>query len=286
MGNWLGLGALAALAVGVLTPVTRGQDSPRVEVKQSIAHAKTAPLRDFAPYSRGSENAPVKVFPLRAPKSHGGGGIRGGGGSGWTDPAKQTNYPSSQATTGASFKALTSVGYVPPDANLAVSADQVVAIDNVDFAVYDKTGDVVKAQAPIHSIFAALGSNDLCATTDGGDPIVLFDKIDNVWLITQLAYNSSLNNNHECIAISDTSDATGSYDVYDMNFGSNLPDYPKFGIWSDGGKQSGCLLLGEHLRQWEQLQGCGVLCVSAFGHGNAAAGDAHVGLSGPRGKRL
>lgn len=229
----LGLLVLTAFSLGAYA-----QDSPRAEVKQSVAHAKTAPLRDFAPYSQGGENAPVKVFPVRTPKSHGGGG-GGAGGGGWSDPAKQTSYPALQAKLGVSIPALTSVGYVPPDPNLAVGATQVVAIDNVDFAVYDKSGSVQRAQAPIHSIFGALGSGNLCATTDGGDPIVLFDKIDQRWLIAQLAYNSGLNDDHECIAISDTSDATGSYQVYDMSFGSNLPDYPKFGIWSDGGSKAG-----------------------------------------------
>lgn len=239
-GKYLCLAALGALAIWAVVPATGSQDSPRVEVKQSIAHARTAALRDIAPYSQGRENAPVKIFPLRQPKNHGGGGGGGGGRASWTDPVLQSSASTPlAATAGAQFAGLTSVGYVPPDPNLAVSATQVVAIDNVDFAVYDKNGNVLRGQGPIHAIFGALGSNDLCATTDGGDPIVLFDKIDQRWLITQLSYNSAVNDDHECIAISDTADATGSYDVYDIPFGSNLPDYPKFGIWSDKGAQAG-----------------------------------------------
>lgn len=238
-GKYLCLAALWALTVWIVTPAMGGQDTPRVEVKQSIAHARTAALRSFAPYRYGRENAPVKLFPLRSTKGHSGGG-GGGRVSPWTDPVEQSSASTPlAATAGAQFAGLTSVGYVPPDPNLAVSGTQVVAIDNVDFAVYDKSGKVLRAQDAIHSIFGPLGSSDLCATTDGGDPIVLYDKIDQKWLITQLAYNGSLNDDHECIAISDTADATGNYDVYDLSFGSNFPDYPKFGIWSDGGTQAG-----------------------------------------------
>ena len=36
-----------------------------------------------------------------------------------------------------------------------------------------------------------------------------------------------------CIAVSTTDDATGSYARYEFDFGSNIPDYPKLGVWPD-----------------------------------------------------
>jgi hypothetical protein len=35
----------------------------------------------------------------------------------------------------------------------------------------------------------------------------------------------------ECIAVSTSGDPTGTYKAYYYTFGSNLPDYPKFGVW-------------------------------------------------------
>src|SRR5260370_34979882 len=82
----------------------------------------------------------------------------------------------------------------------------------------------------------------MCSTVDGGDPIALFDAIDQRWIISQLAYPSSLNDNHLCIAISVTSDAAGSYNLYDLAFGVDFPDYPKLAVWSDGASYAGMYL--------------------------------------------
>lgn len=85
------------------------------------------------------------------------------------------------------------------------------------------------------ALFANLPATVGCyANADGGDPIVVWDQFDHRWLISQLAYNSTFTQNDVCVAISDTADATGTYQVYDISFGSSLPDYPKFGIWGDG----------------------------------------------------
>ena len=63
---------------------------------------------------------------------------------------------------------------------------------------------------------------------------MLFDKLAGRWFVSQLAYNSSFTDNHACIAVSTSSDATGTYNVYDFPFGSNrFPDYPKYAVWPD-----------------------------------------------------
>jgi hypothetical protein len=117
-----------------------------------------------------------------------------------------------------------------------VGDTQIVETVNVDYAVYDKTtGEQLQSPTPIHAIFAAAGGSSVCASVDGGDPIVLFDKIDHVWIISQLAYNMSFSSNHICLAISDGPDAyKAKYTAYDISFGRNLPDYPKMGVWTNG----------------------------------------------------
>src|SRR5205823_2480427 len=38
----------------------------------------------------------------------------------------------------------------------------------------------------------------------------------------------------ECIAVSTTSDAAGSYNRYGFHLGTNYFDYPKLAVWTDG----------------------------------------------------
>ena len=230
--------------------------SPRVEILTSVKHGVTPPLRSFVPYLHAKPNPPLRVFPLGRPippEAKGGkpGPGAGHGGSTWTDPDLIGATGTNNGTLGSDFPGIvagcgTSSGCVPADPNLSVGSTQIVEIVNVEFEVFNKpktfgeTPTVAEPAAPIHTIFAGLGSTDICATTDGGDPIVLWDKYDNRWIISQLAYNSTLTDDHWCLAISggtdpaDATDAAGSYDVYDFSFGSNFPDYPKLGIWLNG----------------------------------------------------
>jgi hypothetical protein len=129
--------------------------------------------------------------------------------------------------------------FVPPDTNGAVGASQYVQMVNVTIAVYAKRdGAVQLGPAPIHSLWSGFGglceNGGVSATySDGGDPIVLYDHLAGRWLVSQLQYDETFTQTAQCIAVSTTSDATGSYNRYQFDFGVNFPDYPKFGIWPD-----------------------------------------------------
>src|SRR5216684_8196274 len=123
--------------------------------------------------------------------------------------------------------------FVPPDTNGAVGAKQFVQIVNVTIAVYDKsTGALQLGPAAIHTLWTGFGGP--CEAGNGGDPVVLYDQLAGRWFVSQLQFNSDFSSNQECIAVSTTSDATGSYVRYQFDFGAQLPDYPKFGVWPDG----------------------------------------------------
>jgi hypothetical protein len=130
--------------------------------------------------------------------------------------------------------------FVPPDTNGAVGASQYVQMVNVTIAVYAKRdGALQLGPAPIHALWRDFGG--LCENggesetfSDGGDPIVLYDHLANRWLVSQLQYDETFTKTAQCIAISTSSDATGSYNRYEFDFGANFPDYPKFGVWPDG----------------------------------------------------
>ncbi|HWM65298.1 MAG TPA: hypothetical protein VNO35_01830 [Steroidobacteraceae bacterium] len=129
--------------------------------------------------------------------------------------------------------------FVPPDTNGAVGATQFVQMVNVTVAVYDKsTGALQLAPAAIHTLWTGFGG--LCefgggtpTFADGGDPVVLYDHLAERWLVTQLQYNTTFTQTAQCVAVSTSSDATGTYNRYEYDFGANFPDYPKFSVWPD-----------------------------------------------------
>ena len=127
------------------------------------------------------------------------------------------------------FDGIGANGFAPPDTNGSVGGTQFVETVNLQYAVYDKTtGAVVQAAKSISSLWSGFGGT--CQTGSMSDPIVLWDKAAQRWFISIVAFSSTF---HQCFAISTTSDATGSYNRYDFSFGTNLNDFPKFGVWPD-----------------------------------------------------
>lgn len=123
---------------------------------------------------------------------------------------------------------------VPPDPNASVGATQVVETVNISYQVFSKTGASILGPSEISSIWAASPPfGGVCQNGPSfSDPIVLYDKIAGRWLIAQIASSNGFSTGTECIAVSTTSDATGSYNRYAFSF-AVLNDYPKFGVWPD-----------------------------------------------------
>jgi len=171
--------------------------------------------------------APAHVIPLRHPHL-----IDTQQPSAADSALQNTAAPSASTINPSNFDGITANGYAPPDANGSAGDTQFVQIVNVEYAVYDKgSGTVLLGPVPSTTIWSGFGG--LCETTNGGEPIVLYDKAAGRWLVSQLAYAPHFTDNLQCITVSTTSDATGSYNRYAYDFGGNLPDYPKLGIWPD-----------------------------------------------------
>jgi len=118
----------------------------------------------------------------------------------------------------------------PPDTNGEVGATQYVQIVNEGFQVFNKTtGASLLGPSGITTLWSGFGG--LCQNNGFGDPVVLYDQLDNRWVITQFAGVSVPTD--ECIAVSTTSDATGSFNRYDFHLGSNFFDYPHLSVWPD-----------------------------------------------------
>jgi hypothetical protein len=161
---------------------------------------------------------------------------------GWVDPLEaQSKRPAPElgVTTGLNFVGVGrglgtySPSVAPPDTNGAVGATQYVQWVNLHFAVFNKTtGALVYGPAAGNSLWQGFGGT--CETYNSGDPIVAYDKAASRWVMTQFAFASSTGGPwYQCVAVSTTSDATGSYRRFAYNF-TALNDYPKLGVWPDG----------------------------------------------------
>jgi len=208
----------------------------RPEVIYDSYHDTSLPVREYsmaAPQGR----APREVEHPRPRR------ILSGAAVPVEDLAEQTYVaPPVSATIGLDFEGIPNSANgkalegVPPDPNLAVGATQVVETINTAWQVFDKaTGKSVFGPQQISAMFT--GVPGLCGqgpTFFWTDPVVLYDQFANRWIISQIAGSSNFGTGNECIAVSESSDATGKYHRYIFKFGNNvLNDYDKLSVWPD-----------------------------------------------------
>jgi hypothetical protein len=127
----------------------------------------------------------------------------------------------------------------PPDTNGRVGAKQFVQWNNTSFAVFNKTtGALLFGPAAGNTLFQSLGG--VCATHNDGDPVVSFDILAGRWVLSQFVVGADPEFSHQCVAVSETEDATGEYFLYDfVTDPVNFVDYPKTAVWPDGYYMSG-----------------------------------------------
>ncbi len=189
---------------------------------------------------KGQANGPSDTKPLRQLNNSSKGKPGGGGGGTSSDPVAQSAAFTSSATATANptFEGLGNgfppfaVDSAPPDTNGAVGATQYVQWVNESFAVFDKTGVLKDGPVAGNQLFQGLGSNHPCAINNDGDPIVAYDKANDRWVLTQFSVTNGNSVGYwQCIAVSQTSDAAGAFNVYAFRQ-PNFNDYPKFGVWN------------------------------------------------------
>ena len=125
------------------------------------------------------------------------------------------------------------VNVAPPDTNGAVGPSHYIQWVNLDFAIFDKSGNMVFGPEP-GNYFWQGSSLPQCEVTNDGDPIVFYDQLAGRWVVSQLQY--SLGPPYDiCIAVSSGSDpTTANWYRYALEWSSDLPDYPKMSVWPDG----------------------------------------------------
>src|SRR6185295_6537825 len=138
--------------------------------------------------------------------------------------------PSVGTTAGLNFDGVGNPNYsvasAPPDTVGAVGATQYVQWVNTAFAVFNKTtGAMVYGPVAGKTLWQGFGGR--CESDNDGDPLVMYDKLANRWVMSQFAVSASPY--YQCIAVSTTSDATGSYNRYAYSYGTGFNDYGKIG---------------------------------------------------------
>ncbi|WP_423224158.1 carboxypeptidase regulatory-like domain-containing protein [Candidatus Amarolinea aalborgensis] len=133
-----------------------------------------------------------------------------------------------------SFEGMGNVdGLLPPDTNGDVGPNHYVQFINVSFAIYNKSGDLLFGPANEATLFQGFGTG--CELYDSGDPLALYDHLADRWLLSFMAWPSSLPGDvYQCIAVSQSGDPLGAWHRYAFLVKRDkFNDYPKLGVWPD-----------------------------------------------------
>lgn len=116
-------------------------------------------------------------------------------------------------------------GNVPPDPELAVGPNHILAVVNVAFEIYDKNGNSLVGPTTFFSFF---NGNSSC--TSVFDPNALYDEQADRYIM-----GIDADGTNYCIAVSNTNDPTGSWSIYAFQTatGNEFFDYPHAGVGND-----------------------------------------------------
>lgn len=135
-----------------------------------------------------------------------------------------------QATSFAGLNRNSAGAWYPPDVQVAAGPSHVMQVVNTVYAVYNKQGVLLK-QFTMPDFFDAYGNCNY------GDPRLVFDTQSSRWFTVIFQDFSSpcpgVGPYQISLAISQTSDPTGDWYLYDIPYGSVLPDQPKVATTAD-----------------------------------------------------
>jgi len=154
------------------------------------------------------------------------------------DASAPSQLPSAPALSGSGFEGLDNgdnsavVGFTltPPDPQVAVGPNHVFEMVNVIGRIYTRAGGSVQTFA-LRSFFGVpAGYSDT-------DPKVFYDALSNRWFASYASYldlaGSTNDKGRLHLAISQTDDPTGAWNVYFLSYNMVLPDYEAIGVTTD-----------------------------------------------------
>jgi hypothetical protein len=228
--------------------------APMPKYSNAVAFDKTAPLRDLA--ARGAQaraiapgsasDEPVDIRPDRGPdfvdQGYAGDGALQASGmrsalSGPTTAAISSPLANFEGISNQDNFNIFGFRVNPPDPVGDVGPNHYVEMVNLAFAVYDKQGNLLLGPADTGTLWAGFPVED--CTDPSGDPIVLYDQLEDRWLLSQFTTRGP--KYYDCVAISQSGDPTGAYYRYafvtqddpELPGGTFFPDYPKYGVWTN-----------------------------------------------------
>ena len=127
----------------------------------------------------------------------------------------------------------------PPDQALCAGNGVIFEGVNDAFSVYSESGQLLAGPAQANAFF------NVDFSLNVSDPRCLYDSASNRWFITMIEYDNFLSDNHLKIAVSQTGDPTGAFNIYDINVSNDgsdflpndcpcLGDQPKIGADANG----------------------------------------------------
>ncbi len=233
LGMSAALAGLWGLAL-VAAPPAAIQASPSVTIRFPVRMDLSPPLRDMKPIPppEGTTAGGVHVVPLVRPPLP---KLRNE--SAVVDPVVQSwQGKESMPAPLQSWDGIGNIyGYVPPDTEGDVGPNNYMQWVNVSMAIWDKSGNLLWGPVDGNTIWNGFGGPaDSC---NDGDPIVLYDRLADRWIVSQFALCANNGNGpfYQYIAVSQTGDPTGAWYRYAYEVGTTaFGDYPKFGVWPDG----------------------------------------------------
>jgi len=142
------------------------------------------------------------------------------------------------APSGAGFEgldnsdnsALAGFTVTPPDPQLAVGPSHVFEMVNVVGRIYSRSGAVLQTFTLASFFGVPTGFRDT-------DPKVLYDSLSGRWFASYVSFldqPGSVNDQARLhLAISQTSDPTGAWNVYFISYAQLIPDYEAIGVTTD-----------------------------------------------------
>ena len=128
----------------------------------------------------------------------------------------------------------TDTSFIPPDPVIAAGPSHVVVAINSLLAIYDKSGHQVGGFQDLEAFFASLGLNG-----EIFDPRLIYDQADGRFILSVAEVDmTGFSNGHVLVAVSQTSDPTGGWYKYAIDFKGispytgqpTFPDFPGLGL--------------------------------------------------------
>jgi len=248
--------AAAALVFLAVSPPATAQPTARIQpptpkFSTAVAFDVSPAVRDLPPAARPLTYPPDTIVEprergLEGPKAHRVKPYRADGALQPFSPAPSIPAPSLTFEGLSNLDNFNLFGFRinPPDPDGEVGRNHYVELINIVFAVYDKQGNRLTGPTKIGDVWTGFAIPD--CTDPSGDPVVLYDKMEDRWVLSQFTTRGMNPNGtfnglpfYNCVAISQTGDPTGAYFRYAFitaQPGTNstfFPDYPKYGQWRD-----------------------------------------------------